>query len=109
MEYKFLLLVSVLIILFYLKKSSIIQENQYSKIFYHGKNVKKIFKVEPKVSIVEQVKINNNSDLSPKILKYGKNFIIMECADITLRDMFYYFNLDRNKIEKLIKLFRKFN
>ena len=107
MDYKILLLVLFLIILWYFSKSNIIHENEYSKITKHGNNIKKIFKHEPNVSIKKQVEINNNSGVSPKILQYGVNFIIMERVDITLRDMFYYFRLDKTKIDKLIKLFRR--
>lgn len=107
MDYKICFLVLVLIVLWYSTKNNIIHDNKYSTIINHGKNVKKIFKRDPNVSIEEQVKINNNSGVSPKILDYGDNFIIMEKADITLRDMFYYFKLNKEKIDKLIKLFRK--
>lgn len=107
MDYKICFLVLVLIVLWYSTKNNIIHDNKYSTIINHGKNVKKIFKLEPNVPIKEQVKINNNSGVSPKILDYGDNFIIMEKTDITLRDMFYYFKLNKEKIDKLIKLFRK--
>ena len=107
MDYKILLLFLSLIILWYFSKRNLIQENEYSIITNQGTNVKKIFKKPPQVSIKEQVKINNNSGCSPNILEYGYNYIVMEKADITLRDMFYYFKLDKSKIEKLIKLFRK--
>ena len=107
MDYKILLLFLSLIILWYFGKRNLIQENEYSLIINQGNNVKKIFKKPPQVSIKEQVKINNNSGCSPKILEYGDNYIVMEKADMTLRDMFYYFQLDKSKIEKLIKLFRK--
>jgi predicted Ser/Thr protein kinase len=107
MDYKILLLSLFLLILWYFSKRNLIQENKYSLIKKQGNNVKKIFKKPPKVSIKEQVKINNNSGCSPKILEHGNNYIVMEKSDITLRDMFYYFKLDKSKIEKLIKLFRK--
>ena len=107
MDYKILLLLLSLLILWYFSKRNLIQENEYSLITNQGTNVKKIFKKAPQVSIKEQVEINNNSGCSPKILESGDNYIVMEKADMTLRDMFYYFKLDKSKIEKLIKLFRK--
>ena len=108
MNYKniFLVLLVFLVILCFPKKN-LIQETEYSKIIKKGNHIKKIFKKPPDVSVKNQVEINNNSGVSPKILEYGDNYIIMERSDITLRDMFYYFKLDRSKIEKLIKLFRK--
>tara|TARA_B100000963_G_C22514946_1_gene620175 strand:+ start:247 stop:855 length:609 start_codon:yes stop_codon:yes gene_type:complete len=106
MDYKFLVLIFVLLILWYFNKSYIIHENNYSQITKQGNNIRKIFKHQPNVPIKKQVEINNNSGVSPKILKYGSNFMIMEHADITLRDMFYYFKLDKSKIDKLIGLFR---
>ena len=51
--------------------------------------------------------INNNSNLSPMIISYGKNHIIMEKMDYTLKEMLIYLKLDKNKVKKLIKLFRK--
>ena len=102
-----LLLILVFILVLCFSNKSKIQETEYSKIIKKGNNVKKIFKKPPQVPIKNQVEINNNSGVSPKIVEYGNNYIIMERSDITLRDMFYYFKLDRSKIEKLIKLFRK--
>ena len=107
MNYKIFFLIFLIVILWFFSKNNLIHENQYSKITKYGNHVKKVFKHIPDVPIKEQVKINNNSGVSPKILDYGSNFIIMERADITLRDMFYYFKLDKSKIDKLIKLFRK--
>jgi len=69
--------------------------------------VKKTFIFPPKISIKNQVEINNQSNLSPKIIEFGDNYIIVEKLDYTLRDMFFYNKLNKSKIQKIINLFRK--
>ena len=69
--------------------------------------VKKTFIFPPKISIKKQVEINNQSKLSPKIIEFGDNYIIVEKLDYTFRDMFFYNKLNKSKIQKIINLFRK--
>ena len=69
--------------------------------------VKKTFIFPPKISIKNQVEINNQSNLSPKINEFGDNYIIVEKLDYTFRDMFFYNKLNKSKIQKIINLFRK--
>ena len=107
------LLFLFLLLFLYLEKE-IINENKNSIIKRIPNNpnlVKKILKknnnsYRKTISIKEMIEINNNSNLSPKIISFGENFIIMDKMDYTLKDMLIYLKLDKNKLKKLIDLFR---
>lgn len=83
-----------------------VKDTYKSKVELEGNNIKKTFKLPPKLSIQNQVKINNGFPSSPRILQHGKNYYIMEKVDYTLKDIIYLFKLDKNKVRKLIQLFR---
>tara|TARA_B100000768_G_C11259565_1_gene368121 strand:+ start:1206 stop:1838 length:633 start_codon:yes stop_codon:yes gene_type:complete len=101
-------------LLFLYSEKEIINENKYSIIKRIPNNpnlVKKILKknnnsLRKPIPIKEMVKINNKSNLSPTIISYTENFIIMGRMDYTLKEMFIYLKLDQHKLKKLINLFR---
>ena len=96
-----IIIVSVIILLIILNKKN------KTNIKIKGNLVEKFFLKKPAVSIDEQVRINNNSNLSPKIFKWGENYLIMERMDYSLKEMIYKLKLKQYHVKKLILLLRK--
>jgi predicted Ser/Thr protein kinase len=90
-------------------KGDIIYKSDKTEIYNLKNNNKYLLKkfLKNKNTIPEQVKINNESNVSPKIIEYGLDYYIIEKLDYTLKDMVLNREIDKNTFKKFIEINRK--
>jgi len=90
-------------------KDTLIFENSRSKIYTVKKNPNyliKLLKKPNRIPLYKQVKVNNDSNLSPKIVMYTQHSYVIEKMDYTFQYMLKHKMVNRNMLDKYIELNR---
>jgi hypothetical protein len=90
-------------------KGDIIYKSNKTEIYNFKNNNKYLLKkfIKKKNTIPDQVKINNESNVSPKIIEYGKDYYIIEKMDKTLKNIILQGEMDANILHKFLEINRK--